>query len=72
LKDGIDIAKTLALGAVLGGMAGPFLKAAAISSDKVRHQIELTHKQLQIAMFSTGAGTIHSLNSSRLVKIQPS
>jgi isopentenyl-diphosphate delta-isomerase len=68
LKDGIDIAKCIALGASLGGMAGQFLKAAAISSDKIRHQIELTHKQFQIAMFSTGADTINSMNSSKLTK----
>ena len=28
LRDGIDIAKCIALGAIAGGMAGPFLKAA--------------------------------------------
>jgi isopentenyl-diphosphate delta-isomerase len=69
LKDGIDIAKCIALGAVLGGMAGPFLKAAAISSKEIHNQIELTHQQLRIAMFSTGAGTINTLTQSKLIKV---
>jgi isopentenyl-diphosphate delta-isomerase len=68
LKDGIDIAKCIALGASLGGMAGPFLKAAAISTEKINHQIELVLQQLRIAMFTTGAGTIGSLTQSRLFK----
>jgi isopentenyl-diphosphate Delta-isomerase len=68
LKDGLDIAKCIALGATLGGMAGPFLKAAAISSRKIHQQIELTHQQLRISMFNTGVGTINSLTSSNLVK----
>lgn len=69
LKDGIDIAKVIALGASLGGMAGPFLRAAAISSKKIHHQIELTHQQLRIAMFNAGAGTINSLTPSNLIKV---
>ncbi|MCL4260095.1 MAG: type 2 isopentenyl-diphosphate Delta-isomerase, partial [Anaerolineales bacterium] len=34
IKDGLDIAKCVALGATLGGMAGQFLKAAALSTEK--------------------------------------
>src|SRR6185436_6571518 len=41
LKDGLDIAKCIALGATLGGMAGPFLKAAAISAENVIESIKL-------------------------------
>ncbi|NTW09289.1 MAG: type 2 isopentenyl-diphosphate Delta-isomerase, partial [Anaerolineaceae bacterium] len=69
LKDGIDIAKCIALGAALGGMAGPFLRAAAVSSEKIQQQIELTRQQLRIAMFSTGAGTLKSLTQAKLTKV---
>jgi isopentenyl diphosphate isomerase/L-lactate dehydrogenase-like FMN-dependent dehydrogenase len=50
-------------------MAGPFLRAAAVSSEKIQQQIELTCQQLRIAMFSTGAGTINSLTQSKLIKV---
>jgi isopentenyl-diphosphate delta-isomerase len=68
LKDGSDIAKCLALGATLGGMAGPFLRAAATSPAKIQQAIELINCQLQITMFATGARTIIDLNTSRLVE----
>jgi isopentenyl-diphosphate delta-isomerase len=68
LKDGIDIAKCIALGATLGGMAGPFLRAAAISPEKIGHEIALISRQLQITMFSIGARTINDLKKSRLVE----
>src|SRR5512140_1078753 len=55
IKDGLDIAKCLALGASLGGMAGPFLKAAAVSTEKVVEMIRLTQKQIQVTMFCAGS-----------------
>ena len=69
LKDGLDIAKCIALGATLGGLAGPFLKAASKSTEEIMQRIELFQLQLKISMFSTGASTIRSLSSSKLVKI---
>ncbi len=66
LTDGIDIAKCLALGADLGGMAGQFLKAAAQSSEAVIERIEITRQQLQITMFATASGSIDELNPSKL------
>ncbi len=62
LKDGLDIAKCLALGATLGGMAGQFLKAAAVSAEAVARTIQLTQKQIQVAMFSAGAGALEELS----------
>jgi isopentenyl-diphosphate delta-isomerase len=61
LRDGLDIAKCIALGATLGGMAGPFLKAASVSSEKVIELIRLTQKQIKVTMFATGAGEINKL-----------
>ncbi|MEZ4666917.1 MAG: type 2 isopentenyl-diphosphate Delta-isomerase [Anaerolineae bacterium] len=39
LRNGIDIAKSIALGAIAGGMAGPFLTAADESREKVSQLI---------------------------------
>ncbi len=61
LRGGIDIAKCLALGATLGGMAGPFLKAAAHSVEAVAEEIAATVAELRVAMFAAGAGNVKAL-----------
>jgi len=61
IKDGLDIAKCIALGATLGGMAGHFLKAAAVSTEKVLEMMKLTKRQIEVTMFATGAGTLDDL-----------
>jgi isopentenyl-diphosphate delta-isomerase len=66
IKDGLDIAKCLALGAALGGMAGQFLKAAAVSTENVIEMIQLTQRQLQVTMFAAGAGNIKTLQGLAL------
>jgi isopentenyl-diphosphate delta-isomerase len=68
LKNGLDIAKCLALGATLGGMAGPFLKAAAISTENVVEKLKLTRRQIQVAMFAAGVGTLDDLKVDKLVE----
>jgi isopentenyl-diphosphate delta-isomerase len=69
LRDGLDIAKCLALGATLGGMAGQFLKAAAVSTRSVAQMMELTQKQIRVTMFATGAGTLEDLKASKLISV---
>lgn len=68
IKDGLDIAKCIALGATLGGMAGNFLKAAAISTEKAAEMMKLTKRQIEVTMFATGAGTLDALKVGKLVK----
>ena len=70
LKDGLDIAKCVALGATLGGMAGQFLKAAAVSTRSVVNMLGLTRRQIQVAMFATGAGTLQGLKTGKLKAIE--
>jgi isopentenyl-diphosphate delta-isomerase len=69
IKDGLDIAKSIALGAILGGMAGQFLKAAAISTEKAIEMMKLTKRQIEVTMFACGAGTLHELKQGKLVTI---
>src|SRR6266511_3708419 len=61
LKDGLDIAKCIALGATLGGMAGQFLKAAAISEEETVEMMKLTQKQIEVTMFAAGAQNLKGL-----------
>lgn len=68
LRDGIDIAKCIALGASLGGMASPFLKAAAQSLEKTLAEIHLLRRQLQVCMFAAGAGDLQTLRLVRLLE----
>jgi isopentenyl-diphosphate delta-isomerase len=67
IRSGIDIAKAIALGASIGGMAGPFLKAATISAEAVAETLEETIRVLRIAMFAAGAGDIAALQQTPLV-----
>jgi isopentenyl-diphosphate Delta-isomerase len=61
LKDGLDIAKCIALGATLGGMAGNFLKAAAVSIEEAVKTMKLTQTQIQVTMFACGAENLQEL-----------
>ena len=61
LRDGIDIAKCVALGASLAGLANPFLRAADESAEAVDALIQELCAQLRIAMFCTASRDIESL-----------
>jgi isopentenyl-diphosphate delta-isomerase len=61
IRTGIDIAKCIGLGAVIGGMAGPFLKAAVISIDQTIQTILEIKREIQIAMFATGSSKLQDL-----------
>ena len=69
IKDGLDIAKCLALGANLGGIGRPVLKAAAVSTEKVTELIQLTKRQIQVTMFACGVGSLLGLDSGKLAKL---
>jgi isopentenyl-diphosphate delta-isomerase len=69
LKDGLDIAKCVALGAALGGMAGQFLKAAAVSTENVIEMMKLTRKQIEVTLFATGAKNLAALKG-QLAKVK--
>jgi len=68
LKDGLDIAKCIALGATLGGMAGQFLKAAALSTEKAVEILKLTKRQIEVTMFACGASTLAGLKTGKLAQ----
>jgi len=67
LADGIDIAKCIALGARLGGMAGYFLKVAD-DFEELLAAIEEIRKEIQICMFVTGSENLDQLQVAPLLK----
>jgi isopentenyl-diphosphate Delta-isomerase len=69
IKDGLDITKCIALGATLGGMAGNFLKAAAVSTEKAVEMMKLTKRQIEVTMFAAGVGTLEGLKVGKLVQM---
>jgi isopentenyl-diphosphate delta-isomerase len=67
LRNGIDIAKCIALGAKIGGMAGPFLKAANESVQAVDTLVHEVVTQLRIVMLCTGAKDLNDLGETPLI-----
>src|SRR6185436_3377628 len=68
IKDGLDIAKCIALGATLGGMAGQFLKAAAVSTENAVEILKLTKRQIEVTMFACGTESLESLKIGKLMR----
>jgi isopentenyl-diphosphate delta-isomerase len=66
LRDGIDVAKCLALGAALCGLAGPFLRAAAQSEELLDERVRILQAQLRIAMLCAGAASLEDLHRAPL------
>lgn len=65
IRNGLEIAKCVALGADLVGLAIPFLKRAVESADAVIEEMNLLMEELRIAMFCSGAGSIGQLRQPR-------
>jgi isopentenyl-diphosphate Delta-isomerase len=70
LRTGIDIAKSIALGASLGGMAGPFLKSASVSSAVTVQTIQEVLREIRVCMFAAGIGSIKELQQAELVYLK--
>ncbi|OGO27751.1 MAG: type 2 isopentenyl-diphosphate Delta-isomerase [Chloroflexi bacterium RBG_16_52_11] len=66
LRTGIDIAKSIALGASLGGMASPFLKAALVSVQETIDVIEEIRRQIQVCLFAAGVKDLAELKTTPL------
>jgi isopentenyl-diphosphate delta-isomerase len=69
LRDGTDIAKCIALGASLGGMAGPYLRAAIQSIEETVSTIHEVKRELQVCMFAAGVPDVESLGQVKLNKL---
>ena len=61
LRNGIDMVKSVILGASICGMAAPFLKPAMESPEAVVEQIERVRKEFKTAMFLLGIKDVNSL-----------
>ncbi len=69
IRNGIDIAKSMALGAELCSAALPFLKPALknANADKVIEKIKEMGEELKVAMFLTGCKTVAELKEEEVI-----
>jgi isopentenyl-diphosphate delta-isomerase len=67
IRNGVEVAKAIGLGADLVGLAQPFLEPATRSADETATAIERIVVELEIAMFCVGARTVGDLQLVELV-----
>src|SRR5205085_10175183 len=67
VRNGLDMARALALGATLVGMGFPFLKAASESYERVCELLEAVIAQLKVAMQLSGARSIADMKQTDVV-----
>lgn len=68
LRNGLEIAKAIALGADLGGLALPFLQAAAESPQALDDLVQLLIAELSTVLFCTGNINIKGLKTSQVLE----
>ena len=71
LRNGLDVAKTLALGADIAGMALPFLKAADHSEAALDTLTDILIAELKTALFCTGQGNLKDLRQAQVLQHIP-
>ncbi|MFW9830621.1 MAG: type 2 isopentenyl-diphosphate Delta-isomerase [Candidatus Thorarchaeota archaeon] len=67
VRTGIDIAKAIALGAHIGGIALPVLSQAILNEKAVQFYLENLIHGLKAAMFLVGASTLDELSKTPLI-----
>lgn len=66
LRNGIDLAKGLALGASLGGFARALLLAASEGLEALNDELEFIKRELKIALFACGVARIADCDQSMI------
>ncbi len=68
IRNGVEIAKSIALGAQLGGMASPILKQAISGGvPAVKEFLQQTIEEIRAATFLTGSKNVESLGKADIV-----
>lgn len=69
IRDGVDVAKAIRLGADLVGQAASTLDAATVSADAVTDHFRVIIMQLKVTCFCTGSKDLQALKLSRLRRL---
>jgi isopentenyl-diphosphate delta-isomerase len=67
IRDGVDVAKSVALGASLTSFSQPMLEAAVKGTDETKTVLSLLIDELRTAMFLVGAESVKSLRKTPIV-----
>ncbi|MEM9272323.1 MAG: type 2 isopentenyl-diphosphate Delta-isomerase [Cyanobacteria bacterium P01_F01_bin.143] len=68
LRNGLEVAKAIALGADLVGLAFPFLQAASESPESIEELIQLLLSEIRTVLFCTGNADIANFQKSKCLK----
>ena len=68
LRDGMEVAKAIALGANLAGLAFPFLQAASESPSALEDLIQVILSEIRTVLFCTGNANLASLKQSNSLR----
>ena len=68
IRDGVEAAKCVALGAGLVGYASPMLKLADIGVEATVEGIKLLKEELRVAMFGVGAANLDALRNTNYLE----
>ncbi|UBF25488.1 type 2 isopentenyl-diphosphate Delta-isomerase [Kovacikia minuta CCNUW1] len=63
LRDGLEVAKAIALGADIAGMALPFLQAANDSEETLHELVEILMAEITTVLFCTGSPNLSALRA---------
>lgn len=69
VRNGVDVAKAMALGSSLASLSQPALRAAVRGARQTRDMLSLLTDELRNVMFLVGAGSIQALRNSNVVLI---
>lgn len=69
IRNGIDIVKSLCLGANICGIARPFLQPALDSPNAIRNYLDKLIKEMKIAMFCLGVKKVSKLSKEYLFEV---
>lgn len=69
VRSGLDVAKLIAMGAKMVGLAKPIIEAALEGEEALDKRMSTLEYELKVAMFCTGSSTVASLREKRVWEV---